>query len=232
VIITCGTEKTPHATQPVAHVVGYPFGADSLGDFHQVTAGAPIPLPVRDCDINTRPALAFCNGTTIFAYRSTSGSLNVAHGMFDGSPKFSDPISVTNYPINDGPSLTVLKNTFHIAYVGHEGIAVVQNSVDGANWSAPANVPVRPVHGPSLCADPHDEQLRLMYVQAGGTRIYSVVSSDGINWSSPVEHPDASTSAAPAVIGSAAGLLLCVYKSDNNDNLYSTYTKQNAYIMN
>ena len=62
-------------------------------------------------------------------------------------------------------------------------------------------------------------------------KVWGIASADGIHWSSPAEHPDACSSAAPALIGSAAGLLLCVYKAEKGGDLYSTYTKQSAYIM-
>ncbi|MGA2409296.1 MAG: hypothetical protein ABSG46_02770 [Candidatus Binataceae bacterium] len=231
VIITCGSEKDPHGRQPAAHVIGYPFNADQLGDFHQVAAGGALPLPVSDCDTATRPALALCNGKMVFAYRSINGNLRAVFGAFDGQPKWAGEAEITAAPISDGPSLAVFKNTFYCAYLRPGGLTFIQNSADGKSWSPAVEIPVRPVHGPALSTDPHEEQLRLIYVQAGGAKLWNVTSANGVNWSTPEEHPDATTSAAPALIGSAAGLFLCVYKDEKGGNLYSTYTKQGAYTM-
>ncbi|HUN59989.1 MAG TPA: hypothetical protein VMU41_17915, partial [Candidatus Binataceae bacterium] len=105
IIVTCGTEKALHATQPVARVIGYPLSADSFGDFQKLSAGEPFPMPVTDCDTKTRPALAFGNGDTVFAYRSSSGILRVDFGTSERVPRWSDEASLTDYPINDRPSL-------------------------------------------------------------------------------------------------------------------------------
>jgi hypothetical protein len=206
VIITCGTEKAPHSAQPAAHIIGYPFKADSLGDFHQVTAGEPSPLPVGDCDSGA----GFLQRHDGFRLSLRRGALRAVTGSFGGAPKWTDQAQISGNPVNDGPSLAVLKNTFYCAYTTHDGSAVIQSSGDGKHWSAPANTPARPVHGPALSTDPRGEQLRLVYVQSGATRIYTTVSSDGTHWSEPAEHPDALSSAAPALIASAAGLMLCV----------------------
>jgi len=231
VIITCGSAKDPHGAQPVARVIGCPFNADKLDDFHQVSAGEPLPLPVNDCDSGTRPALAFCDDTMVFIYRSTKGNLRMVFGTFGGQPRWTGQASFTSHPVNDGPALTVLKNTFHCSYIGPAGLAAIQSSADGRNWSGEREVPVEPVHGPALPAGPRGEQLRLMYVQAGGTKIWGVTSGDGVHWSEPAEHPDALSSAAPALIGSGAGVMLCVYKGEKNGDLYSTCTRPGAYLM-
>jgi len=162
IIVTCGTEKALHATQPVARVIGYPLSADSFGDFQKLSAGEPFPMPVTDCDTKTRPALAFGNGDTVFAYRSSSGILRVDFGTSERVPRWSDEASLTDYPINDRPSLTVFKTTVYVTYLGREGLAVIQSSTDGKNWSSatdvwsrlcmgPRSAPVRAVNGFILC---------------------------------------------------------------------------------
>jgi hypothetical protein len=88
-------------------------------------------------------ALAFCNGTMVFAYRSAAGALRAVTGSFGGAPKWTDQAQISGNPVNDGPSLAVLKNTFYCAYTTHDGSAVIQSSGDGKHSSAPANAPAR-----------------------------------------------------------------------------------------
>jgi hypothetical protein len=115
------------------------------------------------------------------------------------------------------------------------GAVAIRTTQDGKTWTAPQRTGFLAIYGPAIARAPRDGGLDLAFVQPAPPKqadnsIWVSSSANGAQWGPQSERPEAKASAAPALIGSDAGLTLCVYKGFGNNNLAYSYSKQMVFM--
>ena len=108
------------------------------------------------------------------------------------------------------------------------GQVMVMSSRDGVTWTAPRATPAASAWGPAISATPPGNQLMLSYAESGSKVIYSLNSSDGLNWSG-LGQCTGETQDAPFLLASATGLMIAAYRASDKDDIFYGITKAGTW---
>jgi hypothetical protein len=211
------------------YTIPYPADADSPDDFKKALVAVFSPIAITDADTATRPALVNFGDQLMLLYRTSSGHVNMATASTAaGSPlNWQKPVATTFTSITHGPSVTVLNNNLFCA-VNQNGVIYVGKSADGINWAPILEIQgASSVLGPAISVDPTGTKSIVLWAATDET-LHTIESTDGVVWTNSQAFPG-QTQDSPALMGSAAGIMLAVYRASDNDSLFYSNTESDVF---
>jgi hypothetical protein len=206
------------------YTIPYPVDADSPDDFKKALVATFNPIAITDADTATRPALVTFSDRLMLLYRNASGHINMAAaaGASGNQLNWQKPVATTLTNVTQGPSVTVLNNSLFCA-INQKSLTYVGKSADGINW-----VPVLEIPGASSVLGPPTGAKLIVLWAATDKSLHTIESTDGVVWTNAQAFPG-KTQGAPTLIGSAAGIMLAVYRASDSDSLFYSFTEPDVF---